>query len=488
MTDPRYALVLLLTFLLVTVLSAPIGIISIGAVSTVGRSELIVPEVAAHPAPAYGSPKFLVKISVSMGLVLLGGIFAGLTIALMGLDEMHLRVLAASSDSEQERSDAAKVLNLLDKGRHWVLVVLLLSNVVVNESLPIFLDSAVNWRRFGRCCDLYDNNRNLWVRRLSPIFSIDAEIQIIEYRREVIPQACSVRYGLAIGARCAPLVQLIMWVMAPIAYPIAKLLDFILGVHSLHTYKKTQLKYLLQFHSIGEEPLREEEIRILNGVLELGSKKVKQIMTRIEDVLKLSIDDILDESTMQKMSALQSGYSRIPIHESGNPSAFVGLLLVKKLLQYDHSQNMPVSSFPLSLLPEAHPSINCFQALDYFRTGRAHLLLISDAPGTSEGALGVVTLEDILEEILSKEIIDETDLYEDNISKRIASRRPTDSIMKGIFEVCRHDTLPSSWLSKAASPTPQMTFVGQMRGRSQSTERSLLLCSNSKLDYSTVTR
>jgi len=85
------------------------------------------------------------------------------------------------------------------------------------------------------------------------------------------------------------------------------------------------------------------------------------------------------------MPSLQSGYSRIPIHESDNPSAFIGLLLVKKvslffipylsaaymfffftqLLQYDHSQNIPVSSFPLSVLPEAHPSINCFQALDY---------------------------------------------------------------------------------------------------------------------------
>jgi metal transporter CNNM len=49
----------------------------------------------------------------------------------------------STSGDEQERKDAAKVMKLLGKGRHWVLVVLLLSNVVVNESLPIFLDSVL---------------------------------------------------------------------------------------------------------------------------------------------------------------------------------------------------------------------------------------------------------------------------------------------------------------------------------------------------------
>jgi len=52
--------------------------------------------------------------------------------------------LSNSSDDEIERKNADKVLRLLRKGRHWVLVVLLLSNVIVNESLPIFLDSAVS--------------------------------------------------------------------------------------------------------------------------------------------------------------------------------------------------------------------------------------------------------------------------------------------------------------------------------------------------------
>lgn len=72
------------------------------------------------------------------GLVLLGGVFAGLTLALMGLDQVNLQVLSTSG-TDDEKIRAAKVLKLLEKGRHWVLVVLLLGNVIVNETLPIFL-------------------------------------------------------------------------------------------------------------------------------------------------------------------------------------------------------------------------------------------------------------------------------------------------------------------------------------------------------------
>ena len=70
--------------------------------------------------------------------------------------------------------------------------------------------------------------------------------------------------------------------LAPVAWPIAKLLDHVLGVHSAHTYKKAELKSFLQFHRTGEEPLRDDEISILNGVLELNTKNVEQIMTPIE--------------------------------------------------------------------------------------------------------------------------------------------------------------------------------------------------------------
>ncbi|KAJ7199433.1 hypothetical protein GGX14DRAFT_525155 [Mycena pura] len=374
---------------------------------------------------------FWMKIGVSAFLVLVGGVSAGLTLALMGLDELHLMVLSVSSDDPAEQANATKVLALLQKGRHWVLVVLLISNVIVNESLPIFLDSAIGGG-------------------FAAVALSTTAIVIFG----IIPQALSVRYGLSIGAACAPIVLGLMYLLAPIAYPIARLLDYLLGADGPHMYRKAQLKSFLELHRTGAEPLRDEELSILQGVLELGTKSVEQLMTPMKDVMTLAADAILDDRLMDDI--LQSGYSRFPVHEKDDPTAFIGLLLVKKLLGYDPARALPVSAFPLSILPETHQNISCFQALDYFQTGRAHLLLISGMPGTPGGAVGVLTLEgtlrtfpalplplvstiwaDIIEEILSEEIVDETDWYEDNVTKLPARRITTASIMRGIVEYRR---------------------------------------------------
>jgi metal transporter CNNM len=80
-----------------------------------------------------------VLFAISMVLVLLGGAFAGLTIALMGQDSVYLQVLSQDPE-EPQRKNAKRVNNLLSKGKHWVLVTLLLSNVIVNETLPVVLD------------------------------------------------------------------------------------------------------------------------------------------------------------------------------------------------------------------------------------------------------------------------------------------------------------------------------------------------------------
>ena len=61
-----------------------------------------------HEHPTIGSPVFWWKLGISLCLILSGGVFAGLTLGLMGLDELHLRVLATSSDDLLEKRNAQK--------------------------------------------------------------------------------------------------------------------------------------------------------------------------------------------------------------------------------------------------------------------------------------------------------------------------------------------------------------------------------------------
>ncbi|KAK8854807.1 hypothetical protein IAR55_003546 [Kwoniella newhampshirensis] len=393
-----------------------------------------------EPEDPPDSPVFWWKLGLSVVLVLAGGIFAGLTLALMGSDDLNLRVLSTSSEDPKERKAANKVLRLLARGRHWVLVVLLLGNVIVNESLPIFLDDVLG----------------------GGVRAVIVSTTMIVIFGEIIPQAVCVRYGLAIGGACAPLVWGLMILFSPVAYPIAKLLDYVLGAEEGHTYKKAELKSFLQFHREGEEPLRDDEIGILNGVLSLNDKHAQQIMTPIKDCLILPSNKVLDHEAIDQI--LLSGFSRIPVHEPGQKDNFIGMLLVKRLITYNPDDEWPVSKFQLLPLPEAKPDINCFQALDYFQTGRAHLLLISETPGQKGGALGIVSLEDLIEEIIGEEIVDETDRYEDNHSKKAVKRSGTAAVMRGIIErrrvinaFSRQPSRTGSMAQPAGAPHPNGT-------------------------------
>ncbi|CAI2187125.1 18388_t:CDS:2 [Funneliformis geosporum] len=323
------------------------------------------------------------KLGVIVTLVLLGGIFAGLTIGLMGLDETNLQVLMVAGESN-ERRHAKKVLDLLQKGKHWVLVTLLLSNVIVNETLPIIFDSV-----FG----------GGWPAVL-------------------ISTALIVMFG--------EFVLFLMYVLFPVAYPIAGILDFCLGEQHGTMYRKSELKTFVSLHKNGGiESLNEDEVQIIGAVLDLREKPVSAIMTPLEDAFTLSADKVLDEQTVDEI--LSRGYSRIPVYEPPNPTNFIGMLLVKKLITYDPEDAWSVRDFSLSSLPETNPFTSCLDILKFFQEGRSHMALVSEDPGGNEGgALGVVTLEDVIEELIGEEIIDETDVYVDNdeIDESAESTKP----------------------------------------------------------------
>lgn len=82
-----------------------------------------------HESPKHGdepmeSQEYWTDLILSCILVLLGGVFAGLTLGLMGQDEIYLQVMVQSGEPAEKKA-AKKVLSVLNRGRHWVLVTLL---------------------------------------------------------------------------------------------------------------------------------------------------------------------------------------------------------------------------------------------------------------------------------------------------------------------------------------------------------------------------
>ena len=221
----------------------------------------------------------------------------------------------------------------------------------------------------------------------------------------------------------APFVLILMYILAPIAWPTAKLLDWLLGEDHGTVYKKAGLKTLVSLHkSLGEtgQQLNTDEVTIISAVLDLKDKSIGSIMTPMDDVFTMSLDDVLDEDTMDVL--LSQGYSRIPIHHPDNDKNFVGMLLVKMLITYDPEDAKPVREFALATLPETRPDTSCLDIVNFFQEGKSHMVLVSTHPGEDHGALGVVTLEDVIEELIGEEIVDESDVFVD-VSK--AMRRMT---------------------------------------------------------------
>ncbi|KAF9361762.1 hypothetical protein BGX34_006939 [Mortierella sp. NVP85] len=350
------------------------------------------------------SPEFWIKMGLIVFLVLIGGVFAGLTIGLMGLDETNLHVLMASG-TPKEQAHAATVYKLLSRGKHWVLVTLLLGNVIVNETLPVVLDSELG----------------------GGIVAILISTLLIVVFGEIIPQAVCARYGLAIGAYSSKPLLVLMYLFSPVAYPIAMLLDSWLGVHHGTTYRRTELKTLVSLHQvdrIGE--LTDDEVTIIASVLDLKEKPISAVMTPLDDVFTLSENAILNEQLMEEI--VSAGYSRIPIYRDDDPTNFIGMLLVKRLITYDPQDHLPVRQFTINSLPAAAPNTSCLDILNFFQEGRSHMALVTSGTSGLGDPSGVITLEDVIEELLGEEIVDESDVYVDVRNKIKVIRRPSKNV------------------------------------------------------------
>ncbi|KAJ1032964.1 hypothetical protein NDA16_000243 [Ustilago loliicola] len=224
-------------------------------------------------------------------LVVLSGLFAGLTLGYMSLDETQLQVLSLQGTPKQKRY-AEKIMPIRKDG-HLLLTTLLIANMITNETLPIIADPLLG----------------------GGVQAVIVSIVLVVIFAELIPQSVCSRYGLAIGAKLAPLTRGVMLLLWPIAFPVSRVLHWTLGPHHGIVYRRSELKELVNMHAAtaGRGDLNNDTVTIVGGALDLQEKVVKQAMTPIDHVFMISIDSKLGYETLQQI--VGSGHSRIPVYQ-----------------------------------------------------------------------------------------------------------------------------------------------------------------------------
>lgn len=222
-------------------------------------------------------------------------------------------------------------------------------------------------------------------------------------------------------------VKVLRVIFYPVAAPVAYLLDLMLGQELGTIYDRDGLKGLIDVHSRSKYGvLTQDETEIMKGTLDFSLKTVKDALTRAEDVYMLDVETRLNRTTVLEM--LGRGHSRIPLYD-GNRKNVVCLLLLKQLVLVDVDDELPIRALinnkkrahKLRVAPALHctPGTSLVEVLREFQRGRSHMAIVYDtldAPEAERTMVGIVTIEDLIEELIGN-INDETDVYVSNESK-----------------------------------------------------------------------
>uniref|UniRef100_A0A2N9J9V3 CNNM transmembrane domain-containing protein n=1 Tax=Fagus sylvatica TaxID=28930 RepID=A0A2N9J9V3_FAGSY len=294
---------------------------------------------------------FFIHIVIIVFLVLFAGSMSGLTLGLMSMSLVDLEVLAKSG-TPNDRKHAEKILPVVKK-QHLLLCTLLICNAAAMEALPIFLDGLIT----------------AWG-------AILISVTLILLFGEIIPQSVCSRYGLAIGAAVAPFVRVLVFICYPVAYPISKLLDCLLGHGHVALFRRAELKTLVDFH--GNEAgkggeLTHDETTIIAGALELSEKTASDAMTPISETFAIDINAKLDRDLMSLI--LEKGHSRVPVYYE-QPTNIIGLILVKNLLTIHPEDEVPVKSVTIRRIPRVPETLPLYDILNEFQKGHSHMAVV----------------------------------------------------------------------------------------------------------------
>ncbi len=329
------------------------------------------------------------SLAAILGLLILSGFFSGSETAMTAASRARMHQLAQESDAR------AITVNTLREKKERLIGAILLGNNLVNI-LASALATSVLISLVGDAA--------------VPIATLVMTLLVLVFA-EVLPKTYAIRHSERMALSVAPAMRVMVFVLAPITAAISWFVGLLLKLFSSDfrnvgmTDYVDELRGAIELH-VGPEEETKQERAMLRSILDLSDVEVSEIMTHRRNVEAIDAglppDEALD-------AVLRSPYTRLPIWQD-DPDNIVGVLHAKDVLRavkaHDESPDSlnirEIASKPW-FIPD---TTNLQDQLQEFRTRREHFALVVDEYGSLQG---VVTLEDILEEIVG-EIDDEHDL------------------------------------------------------------------------------
>ena len=330
--------------------------------------------------------ELFIFISIIITLIILSAFFSSSETALTAVSEARIHELALQGNNR-----AIVIEKILIK-KEKMISALLIGNNLVNVIASVYATSfALNYfADFGL------------------IFVTISMTIILVIFAEVIPKTYAFSHADELALKVAPIINIIILVLTPATFITERLAKIVSGPVVENDEAKTEeLRGMIRLHA-GNESKAKERGKMMSSMLDMDAVTLAAVMTHRGGVTM--IDSKSAPEIIFKVAG-ESPFTRIPIY-SGSPDNIIGILHAKELFRNLRRRNFKkldtINLSELMIQPYFAPETTLlFDQLEIFRARREHFAVVVDEYGDFRG---IVTLEDILEEIVG-DIDDETDIH-----------------------------------------------------------------------------
>jgi CBS domain containing-hemolysin-like protein len=319
-------------------------------------------------------------------LLIIAALTAASEISIISSSRIRMRKHAASGSKS-----AAIILKMLDAPEKFFSTILVVNNIV--DTLIAAIVTVIMVAVVG------SNNEGVILA------TIIASLIIIVF--EVVAKTLAAVHSEKLSLALAKPVNVLILIFAPIVRGLVFVTNSILKLVSVQMSAKPalvteeELKAIIKINA-EEDEMHKEKYKMLSKVFDFSDAIIKNVMTPKKDMVAININSPFDD-IVEKV--LESGYSRLPAYKD-NPENMVGIINMKDLLSLAVNKDLVVLQdilYPAIFFPETK---KVSELLKEFQKGHSHIGIVTDAKGKVSG---IVTLEDLLEEIVG-EIEDEYDI------------------------------------------------------------------------------